>query len=360
MHLRPGLTAAVLSLLICPQAALSERAAAPVVVAPVAETEISEVLQLTGTVTALRDAQLSVATPGLVTALHVDAGDHVNQGDPLLEMDGELARLQYEAARATQEQSARALADAQRRLAEARSLAPKQSIAETVVKDIAAEAAEDEAALQRARAETGYRKGVLDRHRLSAPFAGVIRERAVELGEWVAPGRPILSLVSTQELRLDFQVPEDYLARVRAGQAMRFSLGAERQQLYAGSVSTTVPVTDPTVRTFLARVEAAEPVPGMLPGMSAQGELRLDTGRVGITVPRDAILRYNDGRLVVWVTEESGGEIIAAERLVKVGASFDGRVEILSGLAQGDRVVVKGNESLRSGQALEIRAGGGG
>ena len=147
------LAALSLSLLLSPLAALAQTDGAPVVVATATETDITQVAQFTGTVTALRDAELSTATAGLVTALAVDVGDKVDSGELLLELDDELARYQYESAAADQTRAERALADARRRLEEARRLAPQQSIAETVVKDLAAEVAEDEAALVQARAE---------------------------------------------------------------------------------------------------------------------------------------------------------------------------------------------------------------
>ena len=350
----------MLSAVLLPAFASAQGATAPVAIASAEETALARVVQLTGTVTAERDAALSVATAGLVTALHVDAGSQVTRGDPLLELDAELAEHQHRSAQAVATQAERALADARRRLAEAKSLAPKQSIAETVVKDLAAEVAEDEAALQRARAELGYRKGILDRHRLSAPFDGVISERSVELGEWVSPGQAVLGLVSTDALRLDFQVPEDYLGKALADSRVSFTVGAERTTSYAGRVLTTVPVTDPTVRTFLLRVVPAEPVPGMLPGMSVRADLRLGAGETGVSVPRDAVLRYPDGRVVVWVVDDVDGVPTALERVVQPGFRFDGRVEIRSGLQPGEQVVIKGNESLRSGQPVDVyeRAGG--
>lgn len=351
------LIAVALSAALLP--AVTRAQSAPVAIAIAEETELARVVQLTGTVTAERDAALSVATAGLVTALHVDAGSQVKRGDPLLEMDAELAEYQFRSAEAVVTQAERALTDARRRLAEARSLAPKQSIAETVVKDLAAEVSEDEAALQRAKAELGFRRGILERHRLAAPFDGVISERSVELGEWVAPGQAVLDLVSTDALRLDFQVPEDYLGKTLADSRLHFTLGADRGSAYPGRVLTIVPITDPTVRTFLLRAVPAEPVAGMLPGMSVRADLRLGAGETGVSVPRDAVLRYPDGRVVVWVVEAVDGVPTARERIVQPGFRFDGRVEIRSGLRPGDEVVVKGNESLRSGQPVDIYERGG-
>lgn len=326
----------------------------PVAVTPVQERAIHRQLQLSGTVTAARSARLSVATSGLVTGLAVDAGDRVAAGDVLLELDDELADFQWRSAAAAEDQARRALEDAQRRVEEARRLAPQQSIAETVVRDLEAEVAEDEAALQAAAALAGYQRGILERHRLRAPFSGVISARHTDLGEWVTPGEAVLELVAIDRLRIDLQVPEDHLGSIATGAGVEFTLGGDRERRHAGRVAAIVPVTDPTARTFLLRVEAEQPVAAMRPGMSVRADLKLDAKRSGLVVPRDAVLRYADGRVVVWVAAPDAGGPVAAERLVRTGLGFDGLVEIVEGLAPGEQVVVRGNESLRTGQALNV------
>jgi membrane fusion protein (multidrug efflux system) len=332
----------------------------PVDVTPVVEREINRVVQVTGTVTSARDARLSVATRGLVTGLYVDAGSRVAKGDPLLDLDPELAELQWKRDVAGVTEARNALADARRRLEEARSLAPQRSIAETVVRDLEAEVAEDEAALQRAEAQAGYSRGVLERHQLRAPFAGVVNAKLTELGEWVDPGQAVLHLVATDALRLDFKVPEDYLADVGPQTLVRFTLSAMPDQPRDGRVTTVVPVTDPGARTFLLRVQPLEQDDALRPGMSARAELKLATGRQGLVVPRDAILRFPDGRAIVWVVDATGDGPVAAERVVRVGLAFDGVVEVREGLEPGARVVVRGNEALHGGQRLSPRDVGGG
>ncbi len=121
-------------------------AGAPVEVAQATATDLVRIVQLTGTVTARHAAPLSVSTSGLVVDIAVDAGDRVEQGDLLLQLDAELAAHQYDSARAEQTRAERALKDARRRLEEAQALAPQQSIAETVVRDLAAGVAEAQAA----------------------------------------------------------------------------------------------------------------------------------------------------------------------------------------------------------------------
>jgi len=329
--------------------------AVPVEVVAVGQTPILREVRLTGTVTSERNARLSVATGGLVDKINVDEGTHVAPDDVLLELDPELAELQWQATRASAEQARLALGDARRRLREARALAPQQSIAETAVRDLEAEVAEDEALLSEAQARAGYQRALLERHTLRAPFAGVISGKLTELGQWVEPGQAVLDLVAMDALRLDFAVAEDYLPRITPDAAVSFRLSAAPEQVYRGHVATIVPVTDPGARTFLLRVHADESVAGLLPGMSVEATLRLQTGSEGITVPRDATLRYPDGRVIVWtiVPGEDGPRV--QENLVRTGLAFDGLVEIREGLTAGDRVVVRGNEALQGGQRVQLR-----
>lgn len=327
---------------------------AAVLVAPVQEQAIQRSLRLTGTVTAARAARLSTSASGLVASIDVDAGSVVQQGEVLLELDPELARLQAESAAAQVEQARNALDDARRRLEEARSLAPQRSIAESVVRDLAAEVSIDEAALHQAMADSAYRQGVLARHQLKAPFNGVVSAKLTELGEWVIPGQAVLELVGIDDVRLDFPVSEDYLADIRPEAAVTFSLNAYPGRVYRGRVATVVPVTDPGVRTFLLRVLPEDGDQRLIPGMSVSASLQLDTGRRGLVVPRDAILRYPDGRVIVWTVETGSEGAVVRENPVTTGIAFDSLIEISAGLAAGSSVVVKGNESLQDGQRVSI------
>ncbi len=334
---------------------------APVSVTTVQEQAIQRPLALTGTVTAARAAQLSTSTSGLVSMLNVDAGSVVRSGQLLLQLDPELAQLQLRSATAQVEQARNALADARRRLEEARSLAPQQSIAESAVRDLAAEVSNDEAALRQATADAAYREGVLDRHALRAPFDGVVSAKLTELGEWVNPGQAVLELVTIDDVRLDFPVPEDYLADMQPGAAVSFSLNANPGQEYSGRVATVVPVTEPGARTFLLRVLADDKGQRMIPGMSVRAQLRLATGTRGLAVPRDAILRFPDGRVVVWTVEPGPeGELIVRENRVTTGYAYDAMVEIREGLQAGARIVIRGNEALQDGQQVVVRPVAGG
>lgn len=328
--------------------------AVPVGVVESGTQPIFRQLQVTGSVTSARRARLSAATSGQVDTMNVDAGSRVAAGDVLLTLDPEIPELEYRAADAREKQARLALADARRRLDEARELIPQRSIAESEVRDLEAEVAEDEAALLAASAEAARRKAVLARTQVRAPFGGIVAAKLTEVGEWISPGQAVVTLVSNEALRLDFAVSDDYLGDIDDSVSVTYRVGAEGKQSYTGTIATAVPVSDPAARTFLLRVLPDDQQPRLVPGMSVSATLQIPSGREGVVVARDAIVRYPDGRSVVWVIETGSEGPVATERIVKPGQRFSDSIEIVEGLRAGEQVVVRGNEALRGGQLVKI------
>ena len=93
----------------------------------------------------------------------------------------------------------------------------------------------------------------------------------------------------------------------------------------------------------------------MLPGMSASAVLRLDTRTQGVVVHRDALIRYPDGRITVWIVSQQGDQAEVTEHPVQTGLSFNGMVAVTGGLAPNTLVVVRGNEALRDRQKVVVR-----
>ena len=96
-------------------------------------------------------------------------------------------------------------------------------------------------------------------------------------------------------------------------------------------------------------------MPTRAPGMSVSAQLRVGTAREAEVVPRDALIRYPDGRTTVWVAAIDNDRYAVTERLVQTGLGFDGVIEIVEGLSVDERVVIRGNESLQQGQQVRIR-----
>jgi RND family efflux transporter MFP subunit len=333
-------------------------AEAPVRTETAATRDIVRQVNVTGTVTSPRSALLSTAVAGLVAELVVDEGSRVVAGEPLLRLDAELAELELERALAEVQQQETALADARRRLSEAEKIGTERGIARTEIESRRAEVASDEAALAALLATARVQQAIVERHTLRAPFPGVISQRFADPGEWVNPGTGLLELVATENLRFDFQIAQDLSGAVTPATPVEVSVDALPGISLSGRIQTIVPVKSTGARTFLVRVladdHAATDSFTITPGMSARGRLVIDAGRRSVVVPRDAILRFPDGRMTVWVIDNSGEVPVVREQVVQTGFEFDGLVEIRTGLADGDIVVVRGNEALQEGQPVTL------
>lgn len=349
-QLRPGysIPALVLVLFLVGHATAQDRPRMQL--EAVEEADILQDISLNGTVTALRSSRLSTAVPGLVDSVNVETGSRVSRGDLLIELDDEQMEYQLAAARAATEEGKVRLAEARRRLQEARSVGAGRNIAATEVSARESEVTSARAALARLDAERQRVAADLRRHRIEAPFDGVVSQRYSDLGEWVTPGDELLQLVDTDNVRLDFQVPQDYLGRINDGAELR--VHADGQSLNA-RIDSLVPVNDPRARTFLLRAIGPDDLT-LLPGMAVTATLRVASGERGLTVARDAINRYPEGRVTVWVARTAGEDgYTVTEKRVETGTGFEDRVVVTSGLKGGEQVVVRGNESLSDG--IEVR-----
>ena len=325
----------------------------------VGRAELAPLLQevrVTGTVTSPRVSRISAEVGGRVAAMDVEVGDRVEPGARLATLDDELARIELRRLHAATREAEAALADARRRLADAESLAVEKAIAKTALRTLQAEVEMDDAIVARVRAEAARQEALLERHRVDAPFAGAVSRKLANAGEWIEPGTPLVELVSTGDLRIDFQVPQEYFPRVSDGDAVEVALDAVPERTLAGTVNATVPQTEPGARTFLMLVRLNDAEVAMIPGMSARARLRLGSDGTGVVVPRDALLRHPDGRVTVWVLDGEGQDDARVhERRVVLGNAFDGRVQILDGLEAGSRVVLLGNEGLAEGQRVRLQ-----
>ena len=328
----------------------------PLVVVSTAQTDtVIKQVPLTGTVTSARVARLSAEVDGQVEAVNVEVGDHIEAGAALLEIDREIEQLTLEALTASTRQASAELADAKRRYQDAQHLREQKNISENALRLLQSEVEVDGATLKQKQAEERRQQARVERHTLQAPFNGVISERLTEAGEWIEPGRPVLTLVAVDDLRIEFRVPQEFYSDINEQSTLRVTLDALPDREFDGVIGAVVPVSDASSRTFLihVRVDAGDAPP--TPGMSVHGMLNLSTGQRGVVIPRDAILHYPDGRITVWVVEPDSEPPIVTEKHVTTGYSFDGLITILEGIQADDVIVVRGNESLQEGQQVRIQ-----
>jgi len=329
-------------------------APARVRVVEVGTAGFGERFDVSGTLVAEREARLSPRVDGLVARVHVDAGDRVRAGQTLMELDPAVGRQALSRTRADVAAAETAAAEAGRRADEARRLARDQFIAASQADTLVAEAESARAALAAVRAASREQAELVDRHVLPAPFDGVIAEKLAEAGEWVQRGTPVLSLVATDRVRLDVQVPQERYADLGTGTEVRVRADALGGETLPARVLARVPVTDPGARTFLLRLQVDDPQGRLLPGTSARAEIAVPARTDALAVPRDALLRQPDGGYSLFVVEDGDGGLVARQRTVEVVRDSGEQVALSGGVRRGERVVVRGNEALRDGQAVRL------
>ncbi len=312
---------------------------------------------LTGSVSARRESRLSARTEGLVQEVAVEEGSLVKPGDLLLTLDTRLASIELELIEARIAQAEIELAETIRREKEvedvSRSGAFPRSEAEsrTTTRRIA------ETALKQLQVQAGRQQELIERHRLVAPYAGVISEKLGEAGEWVETGTPVLELVETEGTRFDIRVPQEFLTQLSAAEDVIVVLDAFPDRGLPATIQAKVPVKDPSSRTFLTRLDLTDPEHLAAPGMSGTATIRYRS-REGTTVgvPRDSVVRFPDGTAKVWIVEGTGDAATVASRPIRTGGTLGEITEIVEGLQGGERIVLRGNEALREGQGVEIVA----
>ncbi len=327
--------------------------AARVTVAEATRGEVAEVVSVTGTVTAERRASLSARTAGLISSVAVDAGSRVEEGEVILELDSTLAGLALEGTTEAVGEATAQLTETRRLYEEGTVLAKSGGLPTTEAAARAAALRVQQAAVKQLDIGRRQQAEIVARHRLVAPFAGVISEKMAEVGEWVETGVPVLELVEVDAVRFDVRAPQEFYGSLAEGDGATVRLDSKPGEEFPAKIAVRVPVKDAVTRTFLIRLDVDAGKDVMAPGVSGTAEFRLASGREAVTVPRDAIVRQPDGSVGVWVVLDGKVE----SRSVEVGSRMGEMVEVQSGLKAGERVVVRGNESLQAGQAVEVIGG---
>jgi RND family efflux transporter MFP subunit len=313
---------------------------------------VIEEVPLTGTVVTLQASLVSTSVAGLVETVHIEEGDRIAKGAPLVTLDSELVRYEIARLEAASQQAAVELADARRRLNEAQALENRQSIAETEVASRRTAVRAAEASLAQRRAEKDFQTVRLERHEISAPFDGVVNRKLTEIGEWLEPGTALLELVNTDNLRIDYAAPQDIFAKLTTDTPIDIQPASDPEAV-AGKITGIVAVTDPQARSFIIHAQHQGQT-AMTPGMSARGLLRLTTDDEAVVIPRDGLIRSPTGRTTVWVLDRSGEAPVAREQKVRVRATFGESVALSEGIEADTEVIVRGNTRLQEGQRVQI------
>jgi membrane fusion protein (multidrug efflux system) len=356
MHVAPALRLGALSLLLavgCNRSQATdevvEEVVEPVVDVQTAAVELHPVpheLVLTGNVVANRHSELAANASGRVLLTYVERGQSVKQGDAIAKLDARAAKFSAKAAKAQSKVAREQLELAALECDRADKLLASGVISQTEYDRTMSQCATGRSSVSAAESNALLASVAAGDSTIRAPFAGIVGERFVEIGEYVQPPTKVISLYAIDPIRVSIAVPEAEASRIDVGQKVAFSVSALGDRSFEAEVRYVSPALREGTRDLLIEAIAPNPEHILHPGMFAT--VRVVVGEQELpTVPLSAV-RRDEGRALVWAIREGR----AIETLVRIGPTKDGRIAILSGLRTDDRVVVDAPEALVDGSRV--------
>jgi multidrug efflux system membrane fusion protein len=364
----------------------------------VAQQPIDDSYEAVGTVRAKTSSIVASKVMGNIVAMKVREGDTVHAGQIIVEIDGREARIQTqksgsglvemngaldEVDRSTKAaESNRTAADANRQLAAStfhryQQLLARESIspqefdevrakcevanaqaesAGRMVQSLQAKRRQALARIDQAKADVAGSQVYSGYSRIAAPINGVVVSRQADVGYMANPGSPLLTIESGSDYRLEAAVQESQINKIHLRDQVHVQIDALGQQELAGIVVEIVPASDPASRTYLVKTSISSPGGNQLLIRSGlYGKARFVTGHTqALTIPRKAVVER--GQLTsVYVVDQSG---VARMRLVQTGKTYSDRVEVLSGLKEGEQIVADGVAAVNDGSRVREAAPG--
>jgi membrane fusion protein, multidrug efflux system len=311
--------------------------------------EVPRTLRLTGTLRGDRETDLAANANGRVTATSVERGEQIKPGQVLAKLDTRAAALSAADARAqvnsikAQAGQAQVECDRYEQLKAKGAISDleyQQKIGQCQTLPLNVQAASARAALAAQNVGDGV---------IRAPFAGVVTERFVEVGQFVRQDSRVVTIVSVDPLRLQITVPEAQVAAVKEGADVSFSVAAYAGRRFTGKVRFVSGALRSTTRDLVAEAIVPNAERLLLPGMFADVELTVGSERLP-SVPTSALTEQDDQTRVFVVVN---GQL--EERIVALGPKVGERVSITRGVKEADQVVVSERAGLGNGRKVAAR-----
>lgn len=312
----------------------------PVMVTDVSRVQFADEVEALGTLRANESVNLASSVTELVTEVLFEDNQRVKQGNILIKMDAaeELAELAEQKS---------FLEQAQRQV---KRLTP-------LVKEGAASAAildENKREALAAQARVDGIQSRIDQRIIKAPYDGVLGFRNISVGALAQPGSMITTIDDDVVMKLDFSVPEVFLSSLKLGVIIEAKTEAYPEKTFKGEISSVNSRIDPVTRSIQARAILDNSDGFLKPGLLMQVVLQKNP-RQALVIPEETLIAEGDNNFAL-VIKKDGDQISAERRKVVLGARQFGNVEILSGLAKGDKIITHGTLRVRPGAPLEIIA----
>ncbi len=307
----------------------------PVVAVAVEKEVFGDRLEAIGTLFANESVTITAKTQGIIRSLDFEDGQTFKRGDQIAAIDaGEQdAALNLELANLEQQKKS---------LERTMGLVAEQHVSQSKVDETVALVKKAEASVAAARVRSGDR-------RIVAPFPGIVGTRRISVGALVSPGAVITTLDDISEVKLDFAIPETFMAALRPGLDIEAMASAYAGETFKGHVIAVDSRVDPVTRSVGVRAVIANEDLRLRPGMLMVVQLIKDQ-RESLMVPEIAILPENDQMYVFTISPEN----VVKRLKVVIGRRRAGAVEVVEGLQAGDIVVKEGILDLRDGARVNV------
>ena len=355
-----GIVAMLLTMSLATDAVSQGRAAA-VGVQIVEVRQVSETVPVFAEIVTARDGAVASRVAGNVDKTHVLAGSRVSEGDLLVELDVELLTIKLAQADAQMAEARAAMETARVRVDRSNTVfervdalrgsgAFSQGRFDDVEGDLLearSQLSEAEARQKSVEVQVAEARYQLERSRIVAPFSGVVIAVNTIPGAFIQAGTPVVRLLDVTSFEIEASVPSRLLTFLSPGQKMAASL--ETGEVLDLELRAILPIENTSTRTRLVRFTSSrlEEVQNAAIGQSVIVQIPIGEARDVLTVPKDALVQGRGG-WTVFVAKDGKAE----PRTIEISTPMGERYEVVSGLAAGDQIVVRGNERLRPGQDI--------
>ena len=306
-------------------------------------------LEAVGSARAENGAELSTQVAGIVKTLHFKSGENVNKGTLLVQLEAadDIARLN--ALKATEE-LAQLNYDRDTHLL--KTDAVSKQVADT-----------DFATLKSNHAQVEQQQALLGYKSITAPFSGRLGIRQVDVGQYLAPGNPIVTLQQLDPIFVDFYLPQQALSKIKVGQDVTAKVDTYPHLKLSGKIQAINPRVNSASRNVQVRASFNNPDEKLLPGMFATVDIDVGTPQQYVTLPKTAIYYNSYGDIVYVIKEGPDGksqdksgekERVAQQVFVKTGDTRGDQIAVLEGIKPGDIVVTVGQNKLHNGSPVQI------
>jgi RND family efflux transporter MFP subunit len=328
--------------------------AAPVKVFKVERARITEKITYTGTLEALTKINITPEVGGKISRIYVEAGDRVAKGQLLAELETSSVRLQLKQAEAGVAVAEASYTDSLRNKERMDRLIKENAVSEQQREKIQLAFDAASAQLEQARAGLNLAQHALEVSLMKAPFSGVIASKNAEVGDVINPmmsgfgggASGVLTLMDYSKIKLVVAVSSEDVPRIRKGQEAILRVGSFPGRDFRGAIRVVNLTADPLNKKFGVEAVFDNSDAALRPGTFGDLVFEVQSHENALVVPQQAILE----NAYVFVVEG----VKAVRKNVTLGIQNTTMVEILSGLAEGDAVVVEGNYGLEEGSAVQV------